>query len=352
MKDFTSSYKYNCRECPIRQRCINEKNLAPSIKLAIARKFDNRMDTFETWDVLHEDCLLIRAERQRAAPLKAPEETSLLRRLRQAQQVDEPPAVEPQPPAPQIKRRPAAPAPLTPAPAVPSPPAEPCGITITVTQRLVRLPDAGEIVMGRFEHGFSNPPDVDLAFDDGEIPSVSRRHALVTGRHGRHWIEDMGSTNGTYLNGRKLSLGESAQLAQGDRILLGRCRLTYTPLPKWALEPDPRVPHASILAITHTGHHLELPHKSDIMVGRPDPTVGYTPDVDLSVAGEIALYVSRRHARLIARGGRHLLEEVGSAGGTRVNGKWIRVGDPPVLLYPGDQLWLGGCVVAYEWRLH
>jgi pSer/pThr/pTyr-binding forkhead associated (FHA) protein len=216
---------------------------------------------------------------------------------------------------------------------------------------MVRLPSEGEIVLGRFEQGFSRPPDVDLAFDDGEIPSVSRRHALVTGRNNRHWIEDMGSTNGTYLNGRKLSLGESEQLAPNNRILLGRCRLVYAPLPDWILEPDPGIAHDCILTVTHTGHQLELPDKSELMMGRSDPSVNYTPDVDLGVAGEISMYVSRRHARLTMHSGKHFLQEAGSAAGTRLNGKPVRVGDQPVLLHPGDQIWLGGCVVAYEWRL-
>lgn len=87
------------------------------------------------------------------------------------------------------------------------------------------------------------------------------------------------------------------------------------------------------------------------MVGRPDPTLGYTPDLNLGIVGDIALYVSRRHVKLAARDGRHFLEELGSSGGTRLNGRPIQVGDPPAMLYHGDQLWLAGCVVAYEWQL-
>jgi pSer/pThr/pTyr-binding forkhead associated (FHA) protein len=351
MEDYTKRYKYSCRDCSIRQRCIDDKSLGPGIKLTIARTFANRTDTLETWEMLQQDCLLVRQERQKAAGTVRPE-SGLIRRLRQARQPpDEPPPVKPTPAPPRAKRKPTAPAPFAPRP--PSFPSEetPCGITVLATQRMVRLPDEGEVVLGRFEHGFANSPDVDLALDDGEIPSVSRRHALVIGKRGQHWIEDMGSANGTYLNGNKLPLGKSTQLAPGDRILLGRCRLTYTPVPTWALEPDSHMPHTCILVVTHTGYELELPQKREIMVGRPDPSVGFIPDVDLSAAGDMAMYVSRRHARIITRGNWHFLEEVGSAAGTRLNGRLIQVGDSPALMHPGDQLWLGGCVVAYEWRL-
>ena len=349
MKESTRSYKYSCRDCTIRQRCIDAKNLAPSIKTAVAQRFENHTDTFGTWDLLQHDCLLVREEQPRTGAIR---ETSLLKRLRDARQPSsEPSPVKPQPTAPQARRVSAAFPPPTQRPPASKATKKPCGIKVISSQRMVRLPGEGEVVLGRFEHGFSRPPDVDLAFDDGEIPSVSRRHALVIGRNNRHWIEDMGSTNGTYLNGHQLSLGESVQLASSDRILLGRCRLVYTPLPDWALGPDPNIAHAPILIVTHTGHQLELPDRSEMLMGRPDPSVNYAPDVDLSVAGEISMYVARRHARLVTHGGKHFLQEAGSAAGTRLNGRPIQVGDQPVLLHPGDQIWLGGCVVAYEWRL-
>jgi predicted component of type VI protein secretion system len=161
----------------------------------------------------------------------------------------------------------------------------------------------------------------------------------------------MGSTNGTYINGRQLALGENAELNSGDRILLGRCRLMYVPFPKWAVEANPYTRHTCNLFITHTGDQIELPPQKEIMLGRSDPTLDYIPDVDLNVVGDISLHVSRRHVRLIERHGRHYLEEMGSASGTRVNGHLLHMGDAPLLLYPGDQLWLGGCVVAYEWHL-
>jgi pSer/pThr/pTyr-binding forkhead associated (FHA) protein len=183
------------------------------------------------------------------------------------------------------------------------------------------------------------------------VPSVSRRHALVTARGGNHWIEDMGSNNGTYVNGHHVGLGKSLALGINDRILLGRCRLTHSPLANWIAEPDPRVPHTTVFVITHSGQAIEISQKREIIVGRPDPTLGYQPDIDLSVAGDISMYISRRHVKITSRAGFHFVEEIGSAAGTRLNGRILRVGETPVMLQHGDQLWLGGCVLGYEWRL-
>jgi pSer/pThr/pTyr-binding forkhead associated (FHA) protein len=346
----TKSYKYSCRDCPIRRRCIDDKNLAPGLKITIEHRFKNRTDTFDTWDILQADCLLIREE-QRRASLEAPQ-TSLLKRLNQAQQAtNELPTEKLEPAATWVKRKPAVPIFPEPSSVGLVPQQDLCGLTVISTERMIQLPRKGELVLGRFEHGFAKLPDVDLSFDDGEFPSVSRRHALIIGKNGQHWLGDMGSTNGTYLNGRKLALGENAALAPGNRILLGRCRLMYVPLPDWATKPDPNIPHASTLFVTHTGHQIELPPQREIMVGRSDPDLDYIPDVDLNIAGDVSMNVSRRHARIIERNGCHYLEEMGSASGTRLNGLPIHLGNAPLLLRPGDQLWLGGCVVAYEWQV-
>jgi hypothetical protein len=353
------SYKYSCRKCPIRQRCIDEKGFGPGLKTAIARRFEGRTDTFETWDMLQQDCLLVRQEQQDAADRRY-HESALIRRLRAAREEanaqKKGDATPPRDPFISSLTPQTQPIATDQAQTVPGSPTltqqeVPCGLSVVASQRLVRVPDDGEIVLGRFEHGFSNPPDVDLTFEDGEIPSVSRRHALITGREGRHWIEDMGSSNGTYVNGHLAGLGQSVALGVNDRVLLGRCRLTYSPLASWIVEPDPRVPHTALFVVTHSGLTIELSSKREIIVGRPDPTLGFEPDLDLSVAGDISMYISRRHVKIVSRAGFHFVEELGSAAGSRLNGKPLRVGETPVMLQHGDQLWLGGCVLAYEWRL-
>lgn len=48
---------------------------------------------------------------------------------------------------------------------------------------------------------------------------VSGRHARIYRQDGGYWVEDAGSTNGTFLNGRRLK--KSHKLRLGDKIALG-----------------------------------------------------------------------------------------------------------------------------------
>jgi hypothetical protein len=56
--------------------------------------------------------------------------------------------------------------------------------------------------------------DVRLPHDD-----VSRRHALIWREAGSAWIADLGSSNGTFVNGMRLT--EPVQLGEGDRVVVG-----------------------------------------------------------------------------------------------------------------------------------
>jgi hypothetical protein len=62
-------------------------------------------------------------------------------------------------------------------------------------------------------------------------PWVSRLHCAFWLRHGRAWVEDLGSRNGTFLNGDPVT--EPSPLAEGDRFdlaglpFLCLSRLTY-----------------------------------------------------------------------------------------------------------------------------
>jgi pSer/pThr/pTyr-binding forkhead associated (FHA) protein len=54
---------------------------------------------------------------------------------------------------------------------------------------------------------------------------VSRRHAEVRYEDGRHWLRDLGSTNGTFVNGELVD-GEQP-LSPGDRIEIGSSTITF-----------------------------------------------------------------------------------------------------------------------------
>ncbi len=65
------------------------------------------------------------------------------------------------------------------------------------------------------------PPDIDVSgFPNSEI--VSRVHADIRVEGDTYYIEDVGSSNGTYINHTPLSRGNRHRLRPGDRISLGK----------------------------------------------------------------------------------------------------------------------------------
>ena len=54
---------------------------------------------------------------------------------------------------------------------------------------------------------------------------ISRHHAWVLQMQGGYWVEDLGSTNGTLLNGEVLN--ERKQIFPGDRLTFGKTELVF-----------------------------------------------------------------------------------------------------------------------------
>jgi hypothetical protein len=72
------------------------------------------------------------------------------------------------------------------------------------------LPVDGEVILGREQ------ATADLVLED---PGVSRRHARVLPHNGGVIVEDLGSSNGTYVNGHRIS--GPLELDTGDQLQLG-----------------------------------------------------------------------------------------------------------------------------------
>ncbi|HLG16507.1 MAG TPA: FHA domain-containing protein [Blastocatellia bacterium] len=84
-----------------------------------------------------------------------------------------------------------------------------------------------ETNIGRWDADSGIFPDVDLDEDDPEA-KVSRRHARVLNHNGQYFIEDLGSTNGTFVNrGRRLLPGKRHALQSGDEIIVGKTFLKF-----------------------------------------------------------------------------------------------------------------------------
>jgi DNA-binding winged helix-turn-helix (wHTH) protein len=83
-----------------------------------------------------------------------------------------------------------------------------------------------EIPLGEGEHVLGRLPDAKVWIDS---TSVSRRHARVVVSAGRATLEDLGSKNGTWLRGRRLT--EPCELVDGDVITLGPAVLRFRAAP-------------------------------------------------------------------------------------------------------------------------
>jgi hypothetical protein len=77
----------------------------------------------------------------------------------------------------------------------------------------------------------TNPPNetehplFDLSEFQAHHHGVSRRHCLLERRDERLLVTDLGSTNGTYLNEKRLLPQNPLQIAHGDRLILGTLHL-------------------------------------------------------------------------------------------------------------------------------
>lgn len=90
------------------------------------------------------------------------------------------------------------------------------GTRFRVNAAIDRLETAGGMVIGR------NPRDSELVV---EHPDVSRRHARLRMVARQLYLEDLGSTNGTSVNGRPIDQKGQVALMEGDRVVLGSVRL-------------------------------------------------------------------------------------------------------------------------------
>ena len=149
----------------------------------------------------------------------------------------------------------------------------------------------------------------------GDDPVLSRRHArLARDAEGRLTIEDLGSANGTFVNGQRLEAQRT--LEAGDLIGVGETVLEVTEASSAAAVESSE--ELLVIEGPFEGRRLAA---DGLVLGRTVAGAGRLPDDP---------ELSRRHAR-VARDaeGRLTIEDLGSANGTFVNG--VRVHAPEVL---------------------
>ncbi|MEM7032354.1 MAG: FHA domain-containing protein [Chloroflexota bacterium] len=89
-------------------------------------------------------------------------------------------------------------------------------------RRELEVPLNKAIHMGRLDPASDVFPEVDLTNDQGLEKGVSRRHARILKREGSVVVEDLGSINGTFINGKRLAPYLPEMLTDGDSLQLGR----------------------------------------------------------------------------------------------------------------------------------
>jgi hypothetical protein len=82
-----------------------------------------------------------------------------------------------------------------------------------------------ETVIGRRDPATGTMPDVDLTSYAGYRMGVSRRHSVIRLRNNEVEIFDLGSSNGTAVNGIKLPPHQPQAIRDGDEITLGKMTL-------------------------------------------------------------------------------------------------------------------------------
>jgi hypothetical protein len=93
----------------------------------------------------------------------------------------------------------------------------------TRQSRALLVVDGKRMVIGANGATIGRSRDCDIVVQD---PTVSRHHATVKPRGGSWIVEDMGSTNGVVVNGRRID--HPRVLSAGDEIELGTATLTFT----------------------------------------------------------------------------------------------------------------------------
>ena len=91
--------------------------------------------------------------------------------------------------------------------------------------QILTLADRNEFTLGRVAESQPIMPDIDLTPYDAYTAGVSRLHAVIKLVNKRIIAMDLGSSNGTFVNGNRLSPYVECPLVHGDLIYLGKLKI-------------------------------------------------------------------------------------------------------------------------------
>jgi len=177
----------------------------------------------------------------------------------------------------------------------------------------------------------------DVLFAD---PRVSRKHAQIKSENGVMSIEDIGSTNGTFLNGARLQPGESKAINPGDTVSFGGLELKLS-LPGQAGATN--ILQSNKTAAMNAAPQVEAPPAVLVGEGQEFPlkkgvnTFGRKSANDVQIADP---YVSGKHGEIeIAEEGIYLTD-TGSTNGTMLNDAKLNP-NQRTRITPSDEIRLG-----------
>ncbi len=117
--------------------------------------------------------------------------------------------------------------PAPPTPAVPSGAGDAAAVSLHLIESgmILHLTGQTEFTMGRVADGQPILPDVDLSPYEAYAQGVSRLHAVLKLNNQRVFITDLGSSNGTRVNGLKIQPNVDYPLNHGDVVSLGKFKI-------------------------------------------------------------------------------------------------------------------------------
>jgi hypothetical protein len=93
------------------------------------------------------------------------------------------------------------------------------------TGQVLPLSIQSEFTMGRISEGQPIMPDIDLSPYQAYAAGVSRLHAVIKRSGSSIIFMDLGSANGTFINGSRLTPNAEQLLKHGDIVSLGKLRI-------------------------------------------------------------------------------------------------------------------------------
>jgi pSer/pThr/pTyr-binding forkhead associated (FHA) protein len=214
----------------------------------------------------------------------------------------------------------------------------------------VSHPEWGEIIIkdSLFAIGRHEPPF--SSYEPQFVEKLSRRHARIFEQDGSVYIADLGSLNGTTVNGESVST-LPVRLRRGDEICFTGylCyQIEILGVAATRVAEPPSAPAIQLILHPEAQQSLLEP----IVVTQFPFLVNKTSDVFSryrdSLPKEVA-YLSRRHAHIFLKEGNLYVEDLGSTNGTFVTG--VRLEEHARQLHDGDILAFGGDSFVYRVEL-